>query len=157
MKRIKIQVFIIVLCFFATFFEARAASKEIHSDISVAVKFAYSLEKSMKENISSFKTKENLVDHYKKGFSAKLSKRLATQFWDVDNKKLNADAKPILVEPETVHILNVKKIRATAYFDSPKVLIRHWKQKKFTMLRLGLLNNHWTVYQMNTVNRIPGR
>ena len=158
MKRTNIHVSIIILCFFVTFFTTKViASDETHSNIRKAVKFAYSLEKSMKERISSFKTKKDLTEHFKEGFSAKLSKRLATHFWNVENKKVDTDSKPILVEPEIVYVLNVNKLRGIAYFASPEILIRHWKHKKFAFIRLGLVNKHWIVYQMDTVDQIPGK
>jgi len=157
MKRIKIQVSTIVLCLLVTLFEASASNNETYSDIREAVQLAYSLEKTMHEKISTFKTKQELVNHFRAGFSAKLSKRLATHFWDMENKKVNTNSKPILVKPETVHILGVKTLRATVYFDSPSLLIRHWKHKKFAQIRLGLVNKHWIVYQMGTTDLIQGK
>lgn len=144
--------------FFVSFLfclSVNADDSDVDSNIQKAVQFANGLGESMNKNRATLTTKKELIAHFKEGFSAKLSENLATYYWDKEKKRIDDTAKPVLKAPKEVYVLELGKYRSVAYFESAPDLIRDWKHKKLTITKLGLINKHWIIYDVITMNKLP--
>ncbi|HKJ46904.1 MAG TPA: hypothetical protein VJ991_13815 [Balneolales bacterium] len=126
--------------------------KEKKNEVSKAVKFSFSLERKLWENESSFKTRKQVYQHYRQGFSDELAESLTSYTWT--DGGLRATEKT-MEPPDTVHVLTVSDSEATVYYRIPTELRQIWQLKKYSIDRLRRDDGRWIIIESNEADTIP--
>jgi hypothetical protein len=126
--------------------------KKKKDEVSQAVKFSFSLEQKLWDNESAFKTRKQVYQHFRKGFSDELAESLTSYSWT--DGGLRATEKT-MEPPDTVHVLTVSDSEATVYYRIPTELRQIWQLKKYSIDHLRLDNGRWIIIESNESDTIP--
>lgn len=146
---------IITLLLFLGFGCQKAKNSQIDpekQEVRKAVKFAFGLEQQLWTHKSDFKSREQVYQHYRQGFSPGLSESLTSYSWS--NGELRATEKT-MEPPDTVHVLSISGDQATVFYKIPPDLRNIWQLKKYSIDNLQREGKRWIIYESNETDSVP--
>lgn len=154
-----ISIVLILLLFTAG--KTRRAQKEIvdkaDKEIIEAIKYAYSLEEVLWENERKMKSKEDVINLFRRGFSEEKAKDLADYFWmegkDESGKSFEMlrAGDPVLIAPDSVEVLSKIEDRAEALLKFKESEEGPLTYKAHSLkVKLRKENGIWKIYEADT-------
>lgn len=128
---------------------------ESRAAVVAAVRFAHSLDDSLAAHRSSFRSREDVYRHYRRGFADEIAGRLADHAWDAGLGELRG-TEMVLEAPDSVVVLRVGPEEAEAAYVTPPT-DRAWGRGPYTIDRLRRAGGRWTIAESrDTAARLPG-
>lgn len=128
----------------------------LEQEIIDAVLFASSLDRLLWEREGSLASKQEVMAHYRQGFSPYLASMFTEYWWwDREDKLLPGD--PLLVPPDEVHLGSFSQDRAVAYYETPQVLQdpSNWGLEPYMEVRLQREEGRWIIVRARNRNTCP--
>lgn len=122
------------------------------AEVKSAVKTAFGLEQQLWDHKANFRTRKQVYNHYRQGFSDELAESLTSYTWS--EGELRATEKTMEI-PDTVHIISISKEKATVYYKTPEDLRTIWQLKSYTINYLRREENRWIIYKSSESDTIP--
>jgi hypothetical protein len=117
-----------------------------------AVKHAYSLEKRMWDNAAEFKTREQVYEHFRQGFSAEIAERLTNHSWSGQSLRPGDYATQ---EPDRVVVIDIQDSKATVYYETTSCFRDIWGVEKYSLDKLTREGAHWVITSSEGMKKIP--
>lgn len=137
-------------------FEKRHVDLRLASESAIvsAVKYALSLEKRLLDHGSEFRSKEQVYQHYRKGFGREMAKKLADYSWASDEIGLRATERTMEV-PQIVEVARIHREEAIAFFSTALWMREMRGSKRFTVVTLKKEKGRWVVMDAKRVSSPP--
>lgn len=123
-------------------------------EIVKAVKFAYGLEKDLRDHASEYHTREQVLEHYKQGFGIDLANSLTDYSWTGHEVEI---ADKTMSPPDSINVLSKTDDSAVVYYPVPSDLRALWGLKKYSIDNLHKMDGDWKIFESKNVNTIPGQ
>lgn len=123
-------------------------------EIIKAVKFAYGLEKDLRDHASEFHTREQVLEHFKKGFGIDLANSLTDYSWSGHEVQIEDKT---MSPPDSITVLSKSEDSAKVYYPVPADLRAIWGLKKYAIDNLRKVDGNWKIFASTNVSAIPGK
>jgi hypothetical protein len=148
---------ILVVLLFTSGKTRRAQEKNVNRadrEIIEAITYAYGLEGELWDNESKMKSREDVFNLFRKGFSEEKAKDLADYFW-MEGTDTNGEhfemlraGDPVLIAPDSIEVLSKSEDRAEALLKYEKSEEGPMTYKAHSVkVELRKENGVWKIYQ----------
>ena len=157
---INMKRLLIFCCLFAVSFTFGCSKSKTNQEqkenleIIKAVKFAYGLEKDLKDHASEFHTREQVLEHFKQGFGIDLANSLTDYSWS--GHEVHIEDKT-MAPPDSITVLSKSEDSAVVYYPVPNDLRALWGLKKYAIDNLRKMDGQWKIFESRNINTVPGK
>jgi hypothetical protein len=134
--------------------KAKRPGSALKQEVIAAVRYALGLEQRLLENPSDFRSRNQVYEHFRKGFSHEMAERLTRHSWADDGSGPRSRGR-VMEPPDTVHVSRIDASTATAFYETPKWIREMWGRKSFTVIDLARDEGLWVVVRARGADNRP--
>ena len=133
----------------------QAERAKLTNDVIQAVISAHSLEASLFAKQPPAGSRDEVLGHFRQGFSEEIAQRLTEAMWDADQWVLKPGQANLFPIRGPIEFLELRKKRATVFYHASKEELERWQSMRWQINELIKTNDQWIIRAGHETDRRP--